>query len=145
MGLKTKIKVIFCIAAVCVFGVIGCGETADGDRMSQIGEEKASAGQLRPVRWKIYGPPIGRRVRIISEVGHCAGTEKPGIGVVHVDERVRLVLLTAMLTVGGSGRGEGCAGVRIGLHKIVRLERPLGERALYDASVSPPAKRWPRP
>lgn len=70
MGLKAKIKVIVCIAAVCVLGVVGCGETADGDLRPEIEREKASTDQLRPVRWKIYGPPIGRKVRIISEVGH---------------------------------------------------------------------------
>lgn len=131
------------ISTAILFGMFGCGGSADGDSKPQSVGERPEAKQVRPVQWKVYGPPLGRKVRISSEVGYCIGSEKPRIKAVHVVEKAQRVLLTAMLTVVKVGRG-GCAGVSLGVQKVVRLERPLGGRALYDGSLSPPAKRWPR-
>lgn len=100
--------------------------------------------QVRQVHWKTYGAPREKTVRIISEVGYCAGTEKPRIRKVRTRERKHRVLLTAFLTEPSRGNGEGCAGVGYGVRKVVRLRQPLGSRALYDASFSPPKQRWPK-
>lgn len=99
--------------------------------------------QLRPVKWKVNGAPTGRLVRIVSMVGRCAGAGLPRIKVVHIVEKPRRVLLTAMLTVVSSDTRKGCAGVAVGVRKTIRLRRPVANRALYDASATPPALRWP--
>lgn len=140
---RMHVKLSFCMCAAVLFGLFGCGDSADGDDKPQAVDERPNAQQVRPVRWKVSGPPVDRKVRIASVVGYCVGAEKPRIKSVHVVEKARRVLLTAMLTVVKVGR-ESCAGVSLGVQKIIKLEHPLGERELYDASLSPPAKRWPR-
>jgi hypothetical protein len=139
---EEDVKMSLSVIAAVLFGVLGCGISADGDSTYERENVRSDAKQVRPVRWKVYGPPTGRRVRIISEVGYCAGTEIPRIKAVHVVEKARRVLLTAILSEAEVGPG-GCAGVSRGIKKVVRLERPLGKRDLYDASLSPPAIRWP--
>jgi len=100
--------------------------------------------QVRQVHWNTYGAPQGKTIQIISNVGYCAGTERPRIKRVSVRERRHKVFLTAFLTVRSTGNGEGCAGVGYGVRKVVHLRRPLGSRALYDASFSPPKQSWPK-
>jgi len=123
--------------------LLGCssgGEDVKGS--STAGHRPASA--LRPVRWKISGKPDGRMLRIRSDVGYCSGSPKPYIKRVRSDEHGRKVLLTAMLTVVTRSTDVACAGVRLGVSKTVMLRRDVAGRAIYDASVSPPRRRWPR-
>lgn len=108
-------------------------------------DAKPSADQLRPVRWKIAGEPLGHKVRVVSEVGHCAGTERPRIATIHIVEHPRASVITSMLKVPSRNkRGEGCAGVGVALYRTVELEGRINGRVLYDGSVSPPKRRWPR-
>jgi len=109
-----------------------------------VSSRRAQSREMHQVHWKSHGPPAGKTVRIVSEVGHCAGTEKPRIEEVRIREREDRVLLTAFLTVPERGIGEACAGTALGVRKVIRLRRPLGGRALYDASFSPPKLRWPQ-
>lgn len=134
------------VAVTVAILVVGCGasEPTNGQRSKTT--KQALADQLRPVQWKVFGRPSGRRVKIVSELGHCVGTERSRIAVVHIVERPRRSLITAMLKVPRVGRrqGEGCAGVGIAIFKKIRLDRRVVGRALYDASTVPPQRRWPR-
>lgn len=149
------------VSVVALWGclpILGCGESGSTDGsvptrsssgMAQQGGGSAQHAKspatnyaVRPVHWKVFGPPMGRIVRISSIVGYCAGGVKPRIQSVRIREETEKVLLTAMLMIPSTG-GEGCAGVGLGVRKTVRLKRSLGKRQLYDASVSPPQRRWP--
>lgn len=99
---------------------------------------------LRPVHWEVNGEPYGKALHIRSDVGYCDGSPMPYIKRVRIQEHAGKALLTAMLiTVARSG-GVACAGVRLGVRKTVMLKRDVAGRALYDASFSPPRKRWPQ-
>lgn len=132
------------LVTAVILCTLGCGDAEErSDNTAQLGVQHGKQ-ELHPVRWTVYGRPRGKQVRISSEVGYCAGTTKPRIEAVRVVEGSRQVLLTAMITAVKNGK-QGCAGVGLGIQKRVELKDPLGGRALYDAGVSPPAKRWPRP
>lgn len=105
--------------------------------------KRGTSSHLQAVSWKMYGPPTGATIRIISEVGYCRGTAKPRIDAVNVMEKRNAVFLTAKRTVSGASKGNGCADVALGIQKVVKLKRPVDGRALYDSGVSPPVKRWP--
>ena len=143
MKRRNALKGTFYLVTAVLSSMLGCGDSADGDSTLEMEATRSAAQQVRAVRWKVYGSPAGREVRIISEVGYCAGTKKPKIQKVRVEEKAKRVLLTAFLTV-VKLRSPDCAGVGLGVKKIVILKHPLGKRALYDAGVSPPARRWPR-
>ncbi len=94
------------------------------------------------VHWSLGSVPHGRLIKIEALAGYCGVGRRPLISKVHVREEGSKVLLGAVLTefiLPGP-----CAGVGVGVSKTVTLPRPLGRRGLYDASVNPPAKRWPR-
>ncbi len=126
-----------------VLCLVGCGSSADRVSSAMQGHTRSMPGHLKTVSWKVYGPPTGDTIRIISEVGYCRGTAKPRIAVVHVVEKPSAVLLTAKRTVPDASNGNGCADVALGIHRAVVLNKPLDGRALYDSGVSPPVKRWP--
>ena len=126
--------------------LLGCGDSESTNSRLTGTTSRAVADQLRPVRWKVFGPPSGRRVKIVSEVGYCVGSERPRIDVVHIVEKPRRSLITAMLKIPvGMGGGQGCAGVGLAVYRRIRLDRTIDGRTLYDASVSPPLRQWPRP
>lgn len=99
---------------------------------------------MRPVHWKVIGEPRGRILRIASDVAYCDESPMPRIKRVRVEEPAREVLLTAMLTTTVRSADIACAGVRLGVSKTVALKQDVAGRAIYDASFSPPRKRWPR-
>lgn len=136
-------SVVLCVVLMGL-GFAGCGDAKDGDDSGKV-EPRMRSTALRPVQWKNYGPPAGRRIDIISEVGYCAGPERPRIADVRVVERAKKVFLTAILATPEFDGTEGCAGVGIGVRKRVDLNRPVGKRYLFDASVKPPKQRWPLP
>jgi hypothetical protein len=150
VGLFAYIALSGCIT------LLGCGGSSDNSMSVIKSSGVASQGgqpspqikgsavtyPTRPVHWKIFGPPQERSVRISAVVGYCAGDVMPRIQSVRVREDREKILITAMQTIPTSN-GKGCAGIGFGLHKTLRLRRPLGRRKLYDASTSPPKKRWP--
>lgn len=132
------------VGILSVAGVLlGCN-TSDDKAHETTGVFRQWDTALRPVHWKTNGKPIGRTIRIRSDVDYCDGSPVPRIQRIRVDEHARKVLLTAMLTTSVRPTGVACADVRIGVHKTVTLKRDLAGRTIYDASFSPPRKRWPR-
>lgn len=123
--------------------LLGCN-SSDGTKNEVTDSLRQQVTELRPVHWKMSGEPSERTVRISSEVGYCDGSPVPRIQRVRVEERARKVSLTAMLTTPVRPTGVACADVRLGVTKTVTLKRDLAGRAIYDASFSPPKKRWPR-
>lgn len=142
------------VFAACI-SFLGCGKASNSEPSErtvngvgrqggpgQPGKEVERSYPVRPVHWKVLGPPQGSRVRISSEVGYCVGGVQPKIQTVRIREEGEKVLITALVTVPPS-EGEGCAGVGLGLRKTVNLKRRVGSRPLFDASSVPPLKRWP--
>lgn len=123
--------------------LLGCSSSNDTVKESRDTVHR-KAVVLRPVHWKVNGEPSGRVIRISSDVGYCDGSPMPRIKRVRVEERTEKVLLTAMLTTSVLPADVACAGVSLGISKAVTLKRDLAGRAIYDASFSPPRKRWPR-
>ena len=105
-------------------------------------ESRSSKGGT-PVQWRVLTPPSGKRVEIGKFVPWCAaiGKPKPRIGRVEESDRGRRVLLTAYLIHRARGQ---CGRVETLVSYTVVLRKPLDGRELYDGSVHPAAKRWPR-
>lgn len=97
-----------------------------------------------PVQWRVLAPPSGKRVEIGKFVAWCAGIgrPKPRISRVLESDQGDRILLTAYLAHRAHGQ---CGRVGVLVSRTVILRRPLGQRKLYDGSVHPAAKRWPRP
>lgn len=130
------------VTVIIAWGLNGMS-VAEGDSLHN-GNPQMKREQVRQVHWKTYGAPQGKTVRIISEVSYCAGLDKPRIERVRVQEERRRVLLTAFLAGPVPNKGEACADVAVGVRKMVHLRRNLDDRTLYDASFSPPKRRWPK-
>lgn len=100
-----------------------------------------------PVRWRVLSILGSRRVKIGRYLGWCPGSDKdnlrprPKIQRVRQVERARKLILTAFLI---HRARRGCLGVETLVDYVVTLRHKLDGRSLYDGSVSPPAKRWPR-
>lgn len=97
----------------------------------------------RPVQWRLAGSPSGRRIRVSSELGYCVGERPPRYEAVRVSERGDKVFITTYV---GEGKASGraiCRGIGHSQMGIVVLSRDASSAHLYDASVSPPALRWP--
>jgi hypothetical protein len=126
------------LAVMLVAVAVGaCGSSSGATE-----EHAAAKPHSRLVRWSLGSVPRGRQIKIEVIAGYCGAGKRPLISKVHVREEGSKVLLGAVLT---EFIGPGpCAGVGVGLSKTVTLAKPLGRRGLYDASVNPPAKRWPR-
>jgi hypothetical protein len=122
----------------------GCGESSSAhpSRTDDAGQRRSHV-ETRPISWHLVGPPRGSKIRIGNSVGWCYGAPKPRIEEVRVRESENAVILIALLA--NSPRKNGtCADLGMGVVKTVELSEDLGDRALYDGSVAPPAKRWPR-
>lgn len=106
---------------------------------------KARASRTGSVGWRLVSPPSGRKLRIYSDVGWCVSTPKPRFSRIDVASREEAVILTAFAVAHEpSTRQSVCAGVEYAVVKTVVLPSKLGDRPLYDGSVSPPKRRWPR-
>lgn len=126
---------------------------AQGRSRSQAGRggaAKLEVGHRRrgtPVRWQLLSIPGSRRVRIGGSVPWCPGSDAanlppiPRIQRVRRIERPHKVFITAFLI---HRARKGCLAVASPVHYVVTLRHKLNGRSLYDASTSPPAKRWPR-
>ncbi len=143
-GIVQRLLVI-CCAVFAVFISSGCGDFSSANSGS-AGDSalRRSDVETRPIGWHLVGPPRGNVVRIGSSVGWCYGAPKPRIAEVRARERRNVVILTALLANFPKRKGT-CADLGMGVVKSVELPEELGDRALYDGSVAPPAKRWPRP
>jgi hypothetical protein len=93
-------------------------------------------------RWSLSGVPRGRVVRIASVAGYCPSGRKPVISAARVRESGSKVFIVAVVSEFRGPRP--CLGVSTGISRTVLLAKALRRRQLYDASESPPAKRWPR-
>lgn len=110
------------------------------------GDRSQGHVKTRPIEWHLINSPEGATVRIGNPIDWCYGAPKPRISEVRIREGNRAVILTALLANFQKPDKQGaCAGVEMGVVKTVELSEDLGDRALYDGSASPPAKRWPRP
>ena len=144
----------------CMFG---CGEASQAPHMDSLrGNQTAGAGPVgrhaplkvtdegarsrrrgRPVQWRVLAPPRGRKIEIGNFVPWCAsaGRPKPRIEeVLEADDGGRVVL-TAYLAQRAYGQ---CAAVETLVGRTVVLGKRVGGRKIYDGSVHPAARRWPR-
>lgn len=133
-------RFLLAVSIAALLTLAACGSSSDG---SGPKDRSHPPDQLRPIAWEVFGQPVGREIRIIANTGYCAGTPKPRIPVVHVAERDRRILITAMVTVNRANQA-ACDAVGYAIRRKVRLARPLAERRVYDAVTSPPRLRWPR-
>lgn len=98
-----------------------------------------------PARWHLMRPPAGRTIKIASTIAYCGGKPKPRIAHIRVHESRQAVTLTVFRSKPSTQSSNGgCVGLELGLTKTVTLSSRLRGRAIYDGSVSPPLKRWPR-
>lgn len=123
--------------------LLGCSSSVDKVKESRDSIDR-QAMALRSIHWKVNGEPHGRVLHISSDVGYCDGSPVPRIKRVRIEEHARKALLTAMLTSPVRSADVACAGVRLGVSKTVTLKQGVAGRVIYDASFSPPKRRWPR-
>lgn len=126
---------------VMVDDVAGGSDVAARDDMRSTG---------KPIRWRVLGTPGPKRVRIGVTVGWCpeASRPRPKIQRVRQVGRPNAVILTAFLIHPAPKSPPGqpsCPGVELPLEYLVTFHNDRNGRPLYDGSVSPPQKRWPRP
>lgn len=131
----------------------GSSERSMSSRGAQNGgsaSEQAASGHREretPMRWRVLSPPWSRKVRIGRTVAWCPGPDKdhlnppPAIQRVRKVERGRRVILTAFLIHRAT---RGCLAVATQVERVVTLRHRLDGWSLYDGSVSPPVKRWPK-
>lgn len=120
-----------------------------GSRLEVYGHKDVQSRMHRgnSVAWRVLDILGKRRVRIGRYVGWCPGPDKKDLGprpqIRHVRQVVRpqKVILTAFLIHRAS---RGCLGVETLVDYVVILRHRLSGRSLFDGSVSPPVKRWPR-
>lgn len=102
-----------------------------------------------PIEWFVLSIEEPRTVNIRGTVDYCVGAPKPRISKVDVVYDGREVLMTAFMTSFVRGyrenevRTEICSGVGLFMDKAVRLDRPVRDSVLFDASMDPPIERWP--
>lgn len=122
------------IAVVAVVASTGCGVFATGSD-----EEQA-------IEWSIWAVTGKREVRIVGQEGYCEGRPKPRITDVITQYEGERVYMTAMLREppeSSAEKDELCLGVELAIYKTVKLDRPVKDSVLYDASLDPPEQRWP--
>ena len=133
-----------CCLLLCVLLVVaGCGDSSDGSP-SEYGQVRSNlAHNERPVRWApVAISDDDRVVHIGIGIPYCSGAPKPRISRVRARERDDSVVITAFVTPKKSSQGGGpCAGLELGFSEEVKLFEPLGERRLFDGSISPPQRR----
>lgn len=99
-----------------------------------------------PTEWHLE--PLrsqGSVLRLMSTVGWCVRAPKPAVAAVRVREGRDAVVVTVFRTdPRNQSKYRVCAGLELGLTKTLRLSADLGDRVLYDGSISPPTRRWPR-
>lgn len=150
------VSIVVCmLLGLAVLTSLACGGSASSAARSAAGHAtgverynkspgKARVSRTRSVRWGLVSPPSGRKLRIYSDVGWCVSTPKPRFSQIDVASREEVVILTAFVVAHEpSTRQSVCAGVEYAVVKTVVLPSKLGDRPLYDGSVSPPKKRWP--
>lgn len=143
------------VAALLAMGLLpasSASQVANGgvDEKRVIAEKQSKSHRREgesPVRWKVLKVLGQRKIRIGRYIGWCPGPDPenlnptPKIRRVRQVERRRKVIITAFLVHRAQ---KNCAGVETLVAYVVALRHKLGKRSLYDGSVSPPAKRWPR-
>jgi hypothetical protein len=155
--------IFFCFLAAAS----GCGEatpvvTTESDQAkAELGERKSErqarkGGTPRkpnvvvvppdrghPIKWKILSKPRHGIVRIgVGFVPWCPEipNSKPRINAVKEVDKPGAVLLTAYFI---NPTERGCAEVAYIAERAVKLRTQLRGRPIYDASQSPPVRRWP--
>jgi hypothetical protein len=98
---------------------------------------------IKPVQWRLSGVPSGRRIRVFSEHGYCAGETPPEFKGVSVTARGMKILITTYVQR-AEPVGEICRGVGGFQHGIIELDQNVADLKLFDASASHPIQRWPR-
>lgn len=141
-----------------LFGIFfaGCGSSSESTdssarlpnpgpapRLESLTKESISRGDLVPVHWKLSGMPEGRRARIYAGRGYCAGDVPPEFQGVRVSEQGSRIFITAYVNRSAPSEHAVCRGIG-GLQRgVVRVRQAVDEVRIFDASTSPPSKRWP--
>lgn len=149
------------LVGVAFASLIGCGgdsspaesSTADSDALAQDrrvqviplveGAVPPGKSDLAPIHWRLASPPKGRQVQVFSAEGYCIGESPPQYEAVRVSERDRKVLITTYVRTGRPTERELCRGVGGFQRGIVVLPHGVSGAQLYDASTTPPSRRWP--
>ena len=100
--------------------------------------------KVRATHWRVVAIPDLYSVTISSSVGYCIGDSKPRYASVHVTSRNSKVFITPFVEDRQS-QSEICDGIGSYQRRTLRLNQRIDSVALYDATVSPPALRWPKP
>jgi hypothetical protein len=128
------------VIAVFLFAVIA--------NLAACGSASVSPGtqdrKVRATQWRVIAIPDPYSVTISSSVGYCIGDSKPRYASIHVTSRNSKAFITPFVEDQQS-QSEICDGIGSYQRRTLRLDRRIDNVALYDAAVSPPALRWPKP
>jgi hypothetical protein len=130
-------KILVAISVIIfLVGMTACGSSAS--------VRDGSAGVVRAVAWQVNTQVGKRTARLAAAVPYCGyNRPKPRVQRVRKVEHPRSAVITMFVFFPRVGKG-GCTDVELGVMKTVRLGRPISKISLYDGSVTPPRKRWPR-
>jgi hypothetical protein len=127
------------------------------------GVRSGKGSTLHPTHWRVSEVLGAKEVRIFSAQGFCSGIEKaPRYKGYRISEKGQKMYITPYISrerisPGPSPRPstakpsrslsglEICRGVGGAQLGVIKLDRPLEDVMLYDATTTPPGLRWPRP
>lgn len=122
------------------------GASREADQHGVVPAAKTSKGNRTgawTVHWEHYRFTGLKSLEIHTTIGWTPGAHrpKPRIKHVRVVERAGAIVVTAFLDPRVPRAPNPCACVALPLDHAVRLHHPLNDRAVYDGSTSPPARR----
>src|SRR3954452_3628150 len=135
-GAESPKILVAILVIIFLVGMTACGSSAS--------VRDGSAGVVRAVAWQVNAQVGKRTVRLAAAVPYCGyNPPKPRVQRVHKVEHPGSAVITMFVFFPRVGEG-GCTDVELGVMKTIRLGRPVSKMSLYDGSVTPPRKRWPR-
>lgn len=132
MNKKGQYLLIALVIALSVFGSSG-GAIAN--------ESSSSARTVKAVPWSLVAISGAHTLTIRFNAGYCAGNPKPKVDRVRIKEHRRSAWITVFVGFPATD-DDTCGGLRKRFSMPVKLEKPIGDRALFDGSTSPPRVRY---
>lgn len=107
-----------------------------------VGSQAGARDGQQPTEWTVTSVVGEHEVKLQAVVGYCGGAPKPRISHVGVRNEGDRIYLSVF--VQPKERDDvPCRGVALSIFKRVHLARKLSQVELFDASSSPPMRRWP--
>lgn len=140
------------LGAVLLLGMCGslsaCGSNSPEPDLGRAVFSDSVDGKfvVRPIHWRVSSVAGKRSVNIYSSLGYCKGDRKPRYAkheVIERDSDFFITLFAAFPRVKAS-TGSACLGIGWSVDRVIRLPQELTGSRLYDNSLDPPRKRWPR-